>query len=141
MLEIVQPVQKRGKLRLRDLAPLVHGVRRGIPIGQDEAAAFVDPAPVLLVRGVTVHRVERGGGAGVHVRGLVPESAAEIQADEGGGFLLIAGKDRAVIGDPLPVKALPEHAVLRGFSAAVDALENDQFSFAHSYFLLTTAHT
>ena len=92
VLEVEQPVQEGVPLLRRQLAGLVDGVAGGIAIRDQQPAGFVEPAPVLLIGGVAVHGVKRGRGVGVDIVGGAAESAAQIQPDQRGGLLLIAGK-------------------------------------------------
>ena len=68
----------------------------GVPVcgaaGDQQSALPVVFAPVLLIGGVAIHRVEGGRGVGVHIIGMAAKRAAQIQPDQRGGLLLIAGK-------------------------------------------------
>ena len=106
----------------------MHRVGGGVPVGDQQAALAVVFAPVLLVGGVAVHRVEGGGGIGVHIVWVAAEGAAQIQADQRRRFLAVPGEGQAAEGDALLFQGLAQQLCLRGLAGTVGPLKYDQLS-------------
>ena len=128
VLKVEQPVQKRVPLLRRQLAGLVDGVAGGVAVGDQQAALLVIRAPVLLVGGVAIHGVEHRRGIGVDIAGLVAEGAAQIQADQRRGFLLVAREFQLAKGNTAARQLVAQQAGLGGLTGAVRPLEHDKFS-------------
>lgn len=115
------------------------GVGRGIAVGKHQAAGKIVLFPVLHIGGEPIHGIERGGGIGVDVLGLLPELPAQIQADQRRRFLFIPGEPQAAESCALVRQPLREQLDLGGFPAAVRSFQHDQLS--HHFFPLIRHHT
>ena len=130
ILEIVQPVKEDRQLRLGQLRALMDGVGGRVAVGEDQAAVFIALAPVGAV-GRIADREERGRGISVDVRRVRTERAVEIHPDQCRRFLVVAREHNMMVGHARLVKTRAQATVLRGLSAAVDALQYDQFTLRH----------
>ena len=137
VLKVEQPVQKGVPLLRRQLGGLVDGVAGGIPVGDQQAAGLIKPAPILLIGGIAIHGVKRGRGVGIDIVGVAAKGAVQIQADQRRGRLLIAGKLQLAEGDAPPLQLLAQQRRLGGLSGTVRSLEYDE-SPLHTVLLLRT---
>ena len=130
---VKQPVEKRPPLPGGELRGLVDGVRRGVAVGDDETAALIERAPVLLIGCVAVDGVKRRRGVGVHVAGVAAERAAEIQADQGRGILAVARELEPPVRDTAPVQLAAQQRRLGRLAGTVRSLKYNQFSSHRSH--------
>ena len=112
----------------------MHRVGGGVPVGQHQAAGQIVLLPDLFPGGVPVHRVEAGGGVGVHILRPLPELPAEVHPQQGGGFLLVLGEHQPPEGNPLRLDPLGQtahdaHAVLAADGVGAAAGEADDGGF------------
>ena len=126
ILKIANPIQIGIPLRTGKLCHLVHHVRGGIPVGDDQAAACVVTAPVAHIACKAVHRVEGAGREGVDLLRMRAELAAEIHLHQRGGLLLIIWKRHPFQSHADLRERLAQQSGLRGLSAAVKALDHNQ---------------
>ena len=84
VLKVVQPAQKGGALLRAALGPLVDGIGGSVAVGEDQPPLGLVFPPYFFQRGVPVHRIESGGGVGIHIPWAGAEFPAQIHADEGG---------------------------------------------------------
>ena len=115
----------------------MHSVGGGITVGENEAAVFIDPAPIVTIGCKAVHRIKGRSGIGVHIARMRSEGAAEVEADQCAAFLVIAWEYDVIIRNFVIIHTLAQAAVLGGLAAAVDALEHDQFSLSHGFVSFT----
>ena len=64
--------------------PLVDGIGGSVAVGEDQPPLGIVFPPYFFQRGVPVHRIESGGGVGIHIPWAGAEFPAQIHADEGG---------------------------------------------------------
>ena len=136
VLKVKEPLEKGRPLPFRDLAGLVYRVGGGVPVGQHQAAGQIVLLPDLFPGGVPVHRVEAGGGVGVHILRPLPELPAEVHPQQGGGFLLVLGEHQPPEGDPLRLDPLAQFGKLGGLAGPVGPLQDDEQAFlggAHGF--------
>ena len=115
------------------------GIGSGVTVGEDKSPILINFAPVLPIRGKAIHRIEGGGRIGVHVPRTAAELPGQIHAYKGAAVLIISGKYNVIIVYIALFHSGAEAAVLGGFSAAVNALQHYQFTFAH--FISLAGHT
>ena len=125
-LELVEPPEEGVPFLRGQLGRLVDGVGGGVPVTEHQTALLVPVPPILPIGGVPVYSEEGGGGVGVHVPRSGAESAVQIQADEGGGFLLVAGEDHIAEGHLFPLQPLAQLLELSGFAGTVGPLDDDE---------------
>ena len=93
---------------------------------------FTDPEKRILHYGfIAIDREKRGRGISVDVRRVRTERAVEVHPDQCRRFLVVAREHNMIVGHARLVKARAQATVLRGLSAAVDALQYDQFTLRH----------
>ena len=131
VLEIVQPVKEGRQLRLGQLRALMDGVGGRVAVGEDQAAVFINLAPVSAVGRIAVDREKRGRCISVDVRRVRTERAVEVHPDQCRRFLVVAREHNMMVGHARLVKTRAQATVLRRLSAAVDALQYDQFTLRH----------
>lgn len=112
----------------RQLGTLMHRIAGGVPVRNDQTAAAVEIAPLGLVAGETVHRIEGGGRKCVDIIRLLAELAGQIHFYQCGGIALIIRE-----GDLTQfLAALPQRAAqqigLCSLAGAVQPLKDDQFT-------------
>ena len=117
----------------------MHRVGGGVPVGDQQSALPVVFAPVLLIGGVAIHRVEGGRGVGVHIIGMAAKRAAQIQPDQCRGFLTVPGEGQAAERHALLRQCPAQKLGLCGLSGTVGSLKNDQLS--HRCPLFRGGHT
>ena len=124
---ILEPMDEGVPLgRVRDLPGLVHEVRRGVAVGDDDAAFGEEGAGFLLIRGVAVRRKKRRRDVGADGVGVLPEIPGQIMPGHRRRVLVVAR-----VGHPehrhLPRGQGPGQPLGLGlFACAVDALDHDQ---------------
>ena len=74
--------EKAGRVNL--YTPLVDGIGGSVAVGEDQPPLGIVFPPYFFQRGVPVHRIESGGGVGIHIPWAGAEFPAQIHADEGG---------------------------------------------------------
>jgi len=109
----------------------MHRVGGGVAVGQNQAAAIIDIAPVAAEGGKAIHRIEGRGGIGVHILRPGTELPAEVHADQRGALLIVPGENDAVVIHAVFVHQGAETAVVGGFAAPVDALQHHQLALTH----------
>ena len=139
IFKVEQPVKVPLPLRLRELRALVDGVGGGISVGNDDAAVFIEFAPVFLERSIAIHCKESGRGIGIHVAGIRAEVAREIHFDERGGIGVIVRKGDLTHVLPLLTQTFKEQLRLRGLAAAVKTFDDNERSPGHVRFLRCNA--
>ena len=131
MLKVVQPPEELPPLLRGAFHRLVDRIGGGIAVGENQAAPLIVGPPHLLVRGVPVHRVERGSGVGVDVLWAGAELPVQIHADQRGGGLAVLGKDQLLKFPSRLSNPLTQLLKLGGLAGAVRPLEDNQLSSHH----------
>ena len=89
---------------------------------------MVELSPIVTIGGKAVDRIKGRRGIRIHVIRMGAEGPVQIQPDQCAALFIIAREHDMVIVYAVPPQLFTQHAVLCGFSAAVDSLKNDQFS-------------
>ena len=108
------------------------GVRRGVAVGDDDAARLIEAAPFGLVAGVPVYGVEAGRGVGVDVVGPAAELAGEVHLYQRAGIALVVREGDLHHPAAAPGQMGGQKLCLRGLAGAVQTLEDEKLALAHS---------
>ena len=135
ILKMEKPLQKGVPLLLRKLAALVDGVGGGVPIRHQNAPLGIEASPILLKGGEPVHREEGGGGVGIHIPGVLAELPPQVHFDQGGGIGRIVGEGNLPHLLSPGCQILHQLPRLGALAAAVQALNNNQFSHCYRFLL------
>ena len=102
------------------------GVGGGPAVGEHGAARLVERAPVLLVGGVAVDRVEGRCRVGVHVVRIRAEPPSQVHAHERRRGATVSGEGHRAEVCPALDEARAQEARLRLLAGAVEALDHDE---------------
>ena len=112
----------------------MHRVRRGVAVSDDDASRLVEAAPLGLIAGVPVHRIEAGRRIGVDVVGLVAELTGEVHLYQRTGIALVVRECdlhhfAAALG-----QMGGQQLCLGGLAGAVQPFDDKKPALAHSAF-------
>src|SRR5574344_44439 len=138
VLKVKKPLQKCLALPFRKLARLMHGIGGRIAVSDQNAAAFVVFAPILLIGRIAVDREKGRGGISVHSLRMRAVGAVKIFFKRRRGWLAVARKGQGSAVKSFLLQTLQKELALRRFAGAVRSLKYDQFTLAHLFLAPTT---
>ena len=128
IFEVKQPPKIVLTRPVRQLSRLVDGVGGSIAVCDHQPSRLVPVSPVLLVGGVAVHGVKRGGGIGVYVIGVRAKIPVQVHPNQHGGVLIVPGKGQLPYRPAPLLQGLHQELGLGGLAGAVSALKNNELS-------------
>ena len=128
ILQIVEPGKKFRLRRAFELAPLMDGVGRGIPVADNHAALVIKRLPAARKARVPVNGVKGRRGVGVDGVRVLSELARQIHLDQRGRRLVVLRKFDVLKPDALRFEPLARTRILGGFSRAVGSFKYNEFS-------------
>ena len=133
-LEVIEPVEKGIALRrIPDLHGLMHHVRCGIAVGEDDRPRRIVLSPLHPIGGVAVNGKEGRGGVWIHLVRLCAEVAAQVHPHGHRRIRRVVGKGNGAYAMPLAYEALREKARLRFLARAVARFDDKELSACHTY--------